>query len=167
MTAAEPLFCGLRVTTSLPSSTRSSPFPRDARLVHSTVPGPWIGNVLTTYSRDNHTASLSEMSLFTCSRVRIPTTTSCAPESDSPADYIVIETSEPPQGAKVLTDDQSRLTPTDANGWFNLEPVSSRRPYSRAQSAKERPFSPTHSYGLQRRQCQASPTVPYIWAVGG
>ena len=67
----------------LPSSTRSSPSSRDARLVHSTVPGPRIGNVLTTSSRDNHTASLSEMSLFTCSRVRIPTITSCTPESDS------------------------------------------------------------------------------------
>ena len=42
MIATEPRFCGLRVTTSLPSSTRSSPYPRDARLVHSTVPGPRI-----------------------------------------------------------------------------------------------------------------------------
>ena len=108
--------CGLRVTTSLPSSTRSSPSPRDARLVHSTVPGPWMGSVLTTSSRDNHTASLSEMSLFICSRVRIPTTTSCASESDSQADSLVIENSEPPQGARVLTDELSRLTPTDANG---------------------------------------------------
>ena len=32
----------------------SSPSPRDARLVHSTVPGPRIGNVLTISSRDNH-----------------------------------------------------------------------------------------------------------------
>ena len=101
-----------------PSSTRSSPSSKDARLVHSTVPGPWIGNVLTTSSRDNHTASLSEMSLFTCSRVRIPTTTSCAPESDSQADSLVIENSEPRQGARALTDEQSRLTPTDANGRF-------------------------------------------------
>ena len=90
--------------------------PRDARLVHLRVPGPRIGNVLTTSSRDNHTASLSEISLFTCSRVRIPTTTSCAPESDSQADSLVIENSEPPQGARVLADEQSRLTPTDANG---------------------------------------------------
>ena len=64
---------------------------------------------------DNHTASLSEMSLFTCSRMRIPTTASCAPESDSQGDSLVIENSEPPQGARVLTDEQSRLTPTDAN----------------------------------------------------
>ena len=77
---------------------------------------PRIGNVLTTSSRDNHTASLSEMSLFTCSRMRIPTTTSCAPESESQGDSLVIENSEPPQGARVLTDGQSRLTPTDANG---------------------------------------------------
>ena len=97
-------FCGLRVTTSLPSSTRSSPSPRDARLLHSRVPGPRIGNVLTTSSRDNHTAILSEMSLSTCSRVRIPTTTSCAPESDSQVDSLVIKNSEPPQGARVLTD---------------------------------------------------------------
>ena len=93
-----------------------SPPPRDARLVHSTVPGPRIGNVLTTSSRDNHTASLSEMSLFTCSRMRTPTTTSCAPESEPQGDLLVIENSEPPQGARVLTDEQSRLTPTDANG---------------------------------------------------
>ena len=73
-------------------------------------------NVLATSSRDNHTASLSEMSLFTCSRVRIPITTSWAPGSDSQADSLVIENSEPPQGARVLTDEQSRLTPTDANG---------------------------------------------------
>ena len=56
--------------------------------------------------------------------------------------------------ARVLTDELSRLTPTDANGRFNLLPVSSRRPNSGdsgAQSAKKRPFSPTHSYGLQRR----------------
>ena len=105
----EPRFCGLRVTTSLPSLTHSSPSPRDARLVHSTVPGLRIRNVLTTSSRDNHTASLSEMSLFTCSRVRTPTTTSCVLESDSPADSLVIETSEPPQGARVLTDERSRL----------------------------------------------------------
>ena len=75
VTATRPCFCGLRMTTSLPSSTRSSSSPRDARLIRSTVPGPWIGNELTTSSRGNHTASLSEMSLFACSRVRIPTTT--------------------------------------------------------------------------------------------
>ena len=90
--------------------------PKDARLVHSTVPGPRIGNVLTTSSHDNHSASLSEVSLFTCSRMRIPTTTSCAPESESQGDSLVIENNEPPQGARVLTDEQSRLTPTDANG---------------------------------------------------
>ena len=112
----EPRFCGLRVTTSLPSSTHSSPSPRDARLVHSTVPGPRIGNVLTILSRDKHIASLSEMSLFTCSRMRILTTISCAQESASQGDLLVIENSEPPQGARVLADDQSRLTPTDANG---------------------------------------------------
>ena len=77
---------------------------------------PVIGNVLTISSRDNHIARLSEMSLFTCRRMRIPTTTSCAPESDFQGDLLVIENSEPPQGAKVLTDEQSRLTPTDANG---------------------------------------------------
>ena len=115
-TATEPRFCGLRVTTSLPSSTHSSPSPSDARLVHSTVPGPRIGNVLTISSRNNHIASLSEMSLFTCSRMRILTTISCAQESASQGDLLVIETSEPPQGARVLTDEQSRLTPTDANG---------------------------------------------------
>ena len=98
------------------SSTHSSPSPRDARLVHSTVPGPRMGNVLTISSRDNHIASLSEMSLFTCSRMRILTTISCVPESDSLRDLLVIENSEPPQGARVLTDEQSRLTPTDANG---------------------------------------------------
>ena len=90
----ETSLCGLRVTTRLPSSTGSSPSPRDAHLVHSTVLGPQIGNVLTTSSRDNHTASLSEMSLSTCSRVRIPATTSCAPESDSPAGSLEIENSE-------------------------------------------------------------------------
>ena len=95
----------LRVTTSLPSSTHSSPTTRDARLVHSTVPGPRIGNVLTVLSRDNHIASLSEMSLFTCSRIRILTTISCVPESDSLGDLLVIENSEPPQGARVLTDE--------------------------------------------------------------
>ena len=58
MIVTEPRFCGLRVTASLPSSERSSPSPRDARLVHSTVPGPRIGNVLTTSSRDNHTTKL-------------------------------------------------------------------------------------------------------------
>ena len=79
--------------TSLPLSTHSSPSPRDARLVHSTVPGPRTGNVLTTSSRDNHTASLSEMSLFTCSRMRTPTTTSCAPECESQGDLLVIENS--------------------------------------------------------------------------
>ena len=71
---------------------------------------------IATSSRDNHTASLSKMSLFTCSRMRIPTTTSSAPESASQGDSLVIENSEPPQGARVLTDEQSRLTPTDANG---------------------------------------------------
>ena len=70
----------------------------------------------TTSSRDNHIASLSEMSLFTSTRMRIPTTTSCAPESESQGDSLVIENSEPPQGARVLTDEQSHLTPTDANG---------------------------------------------------
>ena len=101
---------------SLPSSTHSSPSPRDARLVYSTVPDPRIGNVLTISSRDNRNASLSEMSLFTCSRMRILTTISCAPESDSQGDLLVIENSEPPQGARVLTNEQSRLTPSDANG---------------------------------------------------
>ena len=90
--------------------------PKGCSLVHSTVPGPRTGNVLTTSSRDNHTASLSEMLLFTCSRMRTPTTTSCTPESESQGDLLVIESSEPPQGARVLTDEQSRLTPTDANG---------------------------------------------------
>ena len=66
-------------------------------------------------TRQSH-ANLYEMSLFTCSRMRIPTTTSCAPESDSQGDSLVTENSEPPQGARVLTDEQSRLTPTDANG---------------------------------------------------
>ena len=37
-------------------------------------------------------------------------------EFDSPADSLAIENSEPPQGTKVLADEQSRLTPTDANG---------------------------------------------------
>ena len=73
-------------------------------------------NVLTTSSRDNHTASLSEMSLFTCSRMRTPTTTSCAPESESQGDLLVIENSKPPQGTRVLTNEQSRLIPTDADG---------------------------------------------------
>ena len=89
---------------------------RHARLVHSTVPDPRIGNVLTTLSRDNHIASLFEMSLFTSSRMRTLTTISCAQESASHGDLPVIENSEPPQGARVLTDEQSRLTPTDANG---------------------------------------------------
>ena len=40
----------------------------------------------------------------------------CAPESDSQGDSLVIENSEPPQGARVLTYELSRLTPTDANG---------------------------------------------------
>ena len=145
------MICGLRVTTSFPSSTHSSRSPRDARLVHSTVPGPRIGNVLTTLPRDNHIASLFEMSLFTCSRVRIPTITSCTPESDSPEDSLVTENSKPPKGARVLTDEQSRLTPTNANGWYNLESVSSRRPNSGTQSVNKRPFSRTHSYGPQRR----------------
>ena len=35
---------------------------------------------------------------------------------NSQGDLLVIENSEPPQGARVLTDEQSRLTPTDANG---------------------------------------------------
>ena len=109
-------FCGLRVTTGLPSSTWSSPSPRDARLVHSTALGTRMGNVLTTSSRGNHTASLSETSLFNYSRVRIPTTTSCAAQSDSTADSLAIENSEPPQGPILLTNKQSRLTPTDANG---------------------------------------------------
>ena len=39
-----------------------------------------------------------------------------AQESASHGDLPVIENSEPPQGARVLTDEQSRLTPTDANG---------------------------------------------------
>ena len=39
----------------------------------------------------------------------------CA-RADSQGDSLVIENSEPPQGARVLTDEQSRLTPTDANG---------------------------------------------------
>ena len=60
--------------------------------------------------------SLFEMSLFTCSRMRTLTTISCAQESASHGDLPVIENSEPPQGARVLTDEQSRLTPTDANG---------------------------------------------------
>ena len=67
-------------------------------------------------TRQSH-RKLVRNSLFTCSRLRIPTTTSCAPESDSQGDSLVIENSEPPQGARVLTDDElSRLTPTDANG---------------------------------------------------
>ena len=90
-----------------------SPSSRDARLVYSTVPGPQIGNVLTTSSRDNHTASLSEMSLFTYSRVRIPTTRSRMPESDSLAGSLVIENREPFTGRKsidrrVITSDTDR-----------------------------------------------------------
>ena len=42
--------------------------------------------------------------------MRITSTTSCAPESDSRADSLAIENSEPPQGARVLTDEQSRNT---------------------------------------------------------
>ena len=54
--------------------------------------------------------------------MRISTTTSCAPESDTSADSLVIETSEPPQGARVLTDEQllqlvvSQLTQTELGG---------------------------------------------------
>ena len=70
-------------------------------------------------TRQSH-RKLARNVTFTCSRMRIPTTTSCAPGSDSQADSLVIENSEPPQGARVLTDEQSHLTPTDANGWFNL-----------------------------------------------
>ena len=81
----------------------------------STVPGPRIRNVLTRSSRDNHTASFSETSLFTYSRVRIPITTSCARESHSPEDSLVIENNAPSQGARVLTDEQLRLTTTNAN----------------------------------------------------
>ena len=43
-----------------------------------------------------------------CARVRFP------------GKFAVIENSEPPQGARVLTDELSRLTPTDANGWFKI-----------------------------------------------
>ena len=146
-----------------------SPSPRDARLAHSTLPGPRIGNILTTSSRDNHTASLSKMSLFTCSRMRIPTTTSCAPESDFQGDLLVIENSEPPQGARVLTDELSRLTPTDANGWFNLLPVSSRRPNSRDSGHSRRKSGPFHRHTPTVRRggnARPNPTVPYIWAVG-
>ena len=50
------------------------------------------------------------MSLFTCSRTRIPTTTSCAPESDSQEDLLVIENSEPLQGARVLSIDRRAIT---------------------------------------------------------
>ena len=101
-TATEPHLFGLRVTTSLPSSTLSSPSPRDARLVHSTLTSSRIENDLNASSRSNHTPSLSETTLFTCSSVRMPTTTSFAPESGSPADSLVTENSEPLQGANVL-----------------------------------------------------------------
>ena len=66
-------------------------------------------------TRQSH-RKLVRKSLFTCSRMRIPTTTSCVPESESQGDSLVIANSEPPQGVRVLTDEQSRLTPTDANG---------------------------------------------------
>ena len=88
------------------------PSPRDACLVHSTVPDPRIRNVSTTSSRGHYTTSLFETSLPIYRRVRIPTTTSCAPESDCPADSIVIENSEPPQGASIgrraITSDTDR-----------------------------------------------------------
>ena len=60
------------------------------------VPSPRTGNVMTTSSRDNHTASLSETSLFTCTHVRSPATTSCSSQSESPADSLVVANSNPP-----------------------------------------------------------------------
>ena len=59
-------------------------------------------NDLDASSRSSHTPSLSETSLFTCSSVRMPTTTSFTPESGSPADSLVTENSESLQGTKVL-----------------------------------------------------------------
>ena len=54
MTATEPRFCGLWMTKSLPLSTLSSPSRRDARLVHSTIPGP--GTSLLRFAGDNNLA---------------------------------------------------------------------------------------------------------------
>ena len=128
--ATEPRFCGLRMTTSLPASTRPSQSRRDTRLVHSTVPGPRIGNVLTTSSRGKHTLTLSETFLFTCNRVRIPTTASCVSHS---ADSLVTLNSEPPQGIRVLINEQPSLTMAAANDWYNSWPISSHMPNSGVQ----------------------------------
>ena len=155
--ATEPRFCGLRVTTSLPTSTGSSPSRRDTRLVHLTVPGPRIGNVLTTSSRGNHTLSSFETSLFISSRVRIPTTVSCVSHS---AGSVVTLNSEPPQGIRVLIDEQPPLTTTAANDWYNSWPVSSHMSNSGVQSPKKRCFSLTHSYRPQKKWCQAKSDSP-------
>ena len=102
LTTMEPRFCGLRMTSSFPSSTCYFQSPRDARLVHSTVSSSRIENILATSSRGNHTPSLSETLLFTCSRVRVPSTTSCAPQSDSPADSLVTKVNELPERRKSI-----------------------------------------------------------------
>ena len=93
-------------------------FPRTPTIQWTSLPYLYTrGNDAVIYPcRNNHIASLFEMSLFTCSRMRTLTTISCAQESASHGVLLVIENSEPPQGARVLTDEQSRLTPTDANG---------------------------------------------------
>ena len=70
-------------------------------------------------------------------------------ESDSPADSLVTQNSEPPQGARILTNQQSRLTPTDATADTTCS-QSTHADRTRCQSAKKRPFSPTHFYGPQK-----------------
>ena len=98
-----------------------------------TFNGNWPGGKksLDCIITRQHTASLSETSLVTCSRVRIATTTSCAPQSDFPADLLVRKNSEPAQVRKsihrrVITSNcgrRERLTrlvaswPTQADLW--------------------------------------------------
>ena len=83
MTATEPHFCGLRVTTSLTSSTRSSPSPRDAmsRTFKSTRPAD--RKRIDYITRQSHRNLIRNVIIYlqprtdpdhniVCARVRLP-----------------------------------------------------------------------------------------------
>ena len=99
------LLLRLRVTTSLPSSTRSSPSPKDARLVHSMVPDSRIGCIDYIITRQPHRKLVRNATVYLQPRTDSDHNMSCMPESDSPADSLAVENSEPPQGARVLIDE--------------------------------------------------------------
>ena len=138
----------LWVTTSWPSFTHSSAFPRDARLVNGTqsVDRKRIDNNITRQPHHKlvqnitvHLPPRTDSDHIMCARVRLPGRNAHNRKQRTPTVRKNIDRRE-------ITSDVDRR-----ERLIQLIASQLTRLNSGAQSAKKWPFSPTQSYGPQRR----------------